>query len=798
MKKIFTIIALLTWFNNNYAQSLTYSIQAEVKDSKGDLLFGNIIALSHTDSTLIKGNYFVDGKAMLSGIEQKEILLKITSIGYVDTLFVVNNAENAKSLDLGVIVLQERTLELGGVEIVGSIPLFEPSDNGGLMVNVQNTILESSTSVLEILTKSPNVIVSGSTVMVVGRGEAILYLNGKRITFEQLAAIPVQSVEKVEIISNPSAKYDAEGRAVINIILKPNPREGFEVGIVQNVIFAKHFLYAPALTVNYRKGKFSLSGNYSLTLGKDWNESEYRRGIQTGSGLYSSTNFGEENTRLTYVGNHSLGAAYQINSRHNVSIEYSGLYNIFDLDVQGNNTVISPSAVNNNLNIRNNGQTINLNNSLSFNYNGTIDSLGSTIFVGAQSSRFRNNLFDLIDERIYQNDVLINAAERNNVGFNNIALNTIQIDFSKKFKNSSRLDFGAKYGDVENQSKIDLYSRSEGSEFTLLPQFSNDFKYRELIPAIYAQWNGSLREKINYSIGARSEYSMITGFSATLNQMVLDTTYFNVFPNASLHYTHSEKWSYALAYTSRINRPKYQDLDPFLWYNDSLTSVQGNPFLIPELVNGGEASVQMKSYSLKMGYFHSLNPSRFMVFPGNAGDGSVVMQRANLQMKHSFVSTLSLPFKYKFYRSFNTISLTFDKYQDNRPEFVVGAISPQLYVYSYNQFKIKKWFNLEVIVDYEGSRNDGIFKDDHRYSLSVGLSKYLMNGDLTLRFLANDVLRTYRETGSATIGQITTNYDRRLNTNFYRFSVVYFFGRLKEVNYSNQNTGAGELDRIKK
>lgn len=798
MKYILFTLVLVSFTNKLFSQSSFFDIKAVVVDQNDSLVFGNIIALSPSDSSIIKGAYFLDGNAELLDIKEAPVLVKFSSIGYKDTIIPVNNASNQKLISLGKVVMETSSQELGEVTVSATIPLFEPSDEGGVKVNVKKTMLGSSTSVLEVLSKSPGVIVNGSSISVVGKGEALIYKDGKRITADQLNNIPVQSIEKIEIINNPSSKYDAEGRAVINIIMVVNHAEGFEVAIIQNFIIAKHFLWAPAASLSYRKGKFSLSTNYSVTLGKDWNKGTYDRSITNQSDVYQNNSNNEENTRLTYVGNHSLGLAYQFNSKHSISAEYSGLYNIFDLDVDGDNTVTPSTGYGTRLLTKNNGNTTNFNNSASLNYNGVLDTLGSTIFVGGQYSSFNNQLNDLIDETIFYNENQINEATRNNVGTNDISIITGRVDVAKNLKNGMTFEFGGKYGDVVNKSKIDLYTRTQGTEFTLIPGYSNDFEYQEKIPAAYLQWKGNIRKKWKYSIGARSELSMIKGISNTLDKTVIDTTYFNLFPNATFSYAHSEKWNYSLAYTSRISRPKYQDLDPFLWYQDSLTSIQGNPFLLPELVNGGEATVQFKTYSLKMGYNHSQNPSRMVLYPGNTGGGSVIMRRSNFQTKHSLYTTLSVPFNVKFWKSYNTISLTFDKYEDDRPEFQVGKITPQLYAYSYHQFKVKNWFNIELIFDYEGTRDDGIYRDNQRYSVSMGLSKYMLNGDLTLRFLANDVLQTYRETGSSTIGQVSSTYDRKLNTNFYRLSVIYYFGKLRYKSYSNQSTGAEEMDRIKK
>ena len=196
--QLFFLITFL--FSNQLKAQERYELIARVVDAKEEVLFGNLLVLSPADSSLIKGTYFMDGKAHISDIKEAAVLVRVTSMGFRDTLLEVNNLSSKRVFDLGIIQLQQSSLKLKEVAVVGNVPLFESGPDGAVKVNVQKTMLAASTSVKEVLSKSPNVLVGENSLAVVGKGEALLYLDGKQISFERLGSIAVNSIAQVEVI----------------------------------------------------------------------------------------------------------------------------------------------------------------------------------------------------------------------------------------------------------------------------------------------------------------------------------------------------------------------------------------------------------------------------------------------------------------------------------------------------------------------------------------------------------------------------------------------------------------------
>jgi hypothetical protein len=262
--KVLAIIVFMSLQNILNAQRIT-SVKGNVVNTKNEVLLGNALIISSLDSTIIKGTSFFEGIFELNGLNESNVLLKLTSLEFADT-FITIDYNGSSNIDLGDIVVEEATNQLEEVVLISNLPLFETKSDGTLQVNVENTVLATSNSVQEILSKSPNVLVEEESISIFGKGIAIIYLNGQRVFSEQLTNIQASEIKNIEIISNPSAKYDAEGQAVINIITKTSSLEGIKGVLSQNISVSD---FSPTNTntnfsLDYRRQRISVRGNYGM------------------------------------------------------------------------------------------------------------------------------------------------------------------------------------------------------------------------------------------------------------------------------------------------------------------------------------------------------------------------------------------------------------------------------------------------------------------------------------------------------------------------------------------------------
>jgi hypothetical protein len=757
---------------------------------------GNALLLSKHDSSLIKGTFYMDGVIEIEASLKTEAALMITAIGYMDTTVFLEGSSD--KYDLGVLHLKESPHALDGVTVKASRPLIDRSSDGTTTAFVENTLLASSSSMGELLSKLPNLLVDENGITVLGKGDPLYFLDGKRISQRQLQSIQVHQVAKVEIISNPSARYDAQGKAVVNIITVVNTMEGIQGTLSQNTSMARYLQSYTGVNLNWRKGKWALVGDYGIDRGRNWGTNLLDRETTINGMTSYFTNDYETNSRNAYAARYRLGASYKLNSKSEVSLEYLGSQNIWDQDSRATTTFTDAAMYETVIDANTGGVNRNLSNAINVNYKNVLDTLGSSLFIGAQYSDFVSDDESIIDELINDGTSIVSASRLNESG-SSINFITGQIDLEKQFQKGLRLDLGSKITHAGNTGFVDFYSQPDGqSDYIYYPALSNDFEYAENIPAVYVQIQKSYDQKLSIEFGIRGEYTSARGKSHSLSQTVIDTTYFNLFPNASLQLSLGEALKLGISYSSSVNRPSYQALDPFLYYVDSLTSTQGNPELSPEYAHSFESSLSLKQYTLTLGYNYGRDVFRYAMFEGDNGPNSTILKQFNIQKEHSYFGSLTLPFIFKKFRSVNIVGLTLDRIRDNRVEFATDDFIPRAYLYTRNSLLIDQVGNIELNAQYLGTRFDGIYYRKPAFMISAGISRSFFKEKLNLSITASDFLRTFEVDGYYKFANSKVSYVRRFDSHFYRLSLRYTFGKLKEVNYSTRNVGEDADSRIQK
>lgn len=769
------------------------SISARVIDSKQEPLMGNALLSSPEDPAFVKGISFLNGSFELSDINQKELTLKLTSLLFADTLIKIKYKGTAH-IDLGTIIVKQHHLQLNEVQISAQVALTRSLANGNLEVKVANTILANSGSLTEILSKAPNVIINDGQIAVAGKGEATIYLNGRLITSERMSAIPTSQIEKIEIIANPSSKYDAEGKAVINIITKVNAGEGV-LGSVGQQVTASEFAGLNTNTMfdlNYNKGKFAVVGNYGLFQGKNRERLYTTRTRPAEEDYLRSELTTNWRRKLRNFSNFGLGVQYNISKDKNLSLGYNG-----NLEKQGGSQDSKNSITTNEgtrfytSDLKKNEHR--LNQSFTLNYNQTIDTLGSVLFVGSQYSDYHADINDLIDERSLIDGTDGSRTLKNDVE-HQILISSTQADYVKVFRSREKLEFGLKFSYVNTNSGTNFLIADHGGDFKPDENLSSDFEYREKIPAAYLNYSGLIMGKTNFGIGFRGEWTEYTLNTSVAGGQVIRDHYFNLFPNLLFSRMISERLKLSAAYVSRITRPRYQALNPFVIYQDPFTTIEGNPNLQPEKVHSFELGANYRKVDLRVGYNYVIDPLSSAALRGNTPN-SYVLKGINLDKSHAYFAALSVSTAVGFWTAINTVNLSYTKMIDDQFFFVSLPSRPQWYLYSSNTFNVKDLFKLQLLAWYLGDRSSGLYQDRSRSSVSVGIDKDLFKGALKLKFLANDIFSKTNSSGNYSVGQTDIFYNRTYNNNYFRLMATYNFGKLKNSTYKNKATGQTENSR---
>jgi len=687
--------------------------------------------------------------------------------------------------------------ELNEVVIKRDASLVKYSANGTIDVNVANTLLSTSSSVNELLSRVPNVIITEGQISVLGKGEAIIYLNGILINYERFAAIPVSQISKIEVISNPSSKYDAEGKAVINIITKKNIESGI-MGTASQQVTVSEFAGTSTNTLldfNYAKGKFSFITNYGLQLGKG-RELLYTTRTRPNLEDYMRSQLTTDWKRqFNNYSNFGFGLQYTFSDKNYISLAYSG--NIQDLG----GVVLSRNSIANNAgnsfyttDIAKND--VLLNQFVNLNYNAITDRKGSSLFIGTQYSNYNGTVRDFIDENSLIDELNKEKYLKNNVD-NRINIISIQADYLKKINENTKLETGVKFSNATILSGSDfLISDSKNEGFELDDQLSSNFKYVEKINAAYFNFGRSVGEKFNFSLGARAEWTNYDLYTTANGIQQFKKKYGNIFPNVLLNMDISDDWKIHASYVSRITRPRYQALNPFVIYQDPFTTIEGNPNLLPEKVHAFEIGTLYKKFDFKIGYTYKIDPISGAALRGDKPN-SYILRSLNLDREHSFFTSISKTFTKNWWNSTNTVSMNLTKSIDDFYEYALGPVKPQIYLYSNNTFTISHLFKIQLLAWYLGNKSYGLGSDNSRSTVTLGIERNFFKDALKLNFTANDIFHDFMVSGDYNVGQTEIYYHRTYTTNYFRLIATYSFGNSKKATYKKTEIEQTENNRAR-
>ncbi|MBK8143491.1 MAG: TonB-dependent receptor family protein [Bacteroidetes bacterium] len=792
MKKIFLGI-LLGMAPFSYSQNT--NISAKVINDKNQALDGNII-LQDTNAHFLNSSYFEKGMVALNTELQGEAVVKICVLGYED--FQKRITLSGKEVDLNSIIMQTKIKEMNEVTVVAKRPIFERSADG-TKVNVENTLLSKSANANELLGRVPTISIAGNKVQVFGRGEAMLMMNGREITFENFKSLPPSSIKSIEVITNPDARFDAKGKAVILISMQKHYSEGLSatlvngitLGIIPSKPLGTYVVNAPNISINLRKNKWDFNTYYANELGANWSENNF---ITTANGL-RKIGYYTENNHNVGVHYYRLGASYQLNEKASISVQYDGLSHFFKLDVLQNGDYYSSDSLVSAIRMTNNASTRLQNHSLNLNFNQKLSNKGSRLFIGAQINEFRNKLLDNITEQI--GGTVYNRINNNS---NVIRLYTAQLDYHLQ-QNKGSVDMGIKMSHVGNGGNI-LFLSKTGNEidYTSDPAFANKTLYQEYVPAAYLLYKFE-HKKLTGSVGLRWEHTIAESKSLIHYINYFTNSYSNVFPSVKTLYSINENWKWSTSYSYKINRPLFQDMDPFLWYLDSLTSIRGNALLKPEYLHQFETRLLFKSFTLKYAFTNSRRTITPVMMHNDASISAdaIVFTKDNIHQRNLNTISLEVPFEKGNYSCYHTLAANIFQFKDSRAHYKALTSTPQLYFYTFHTYKIPKWFNAEFTSEVFSASSDGFTKRKPYYYFTIALSKsFLKSEALNVNLMWNDFARTAVWAGTFSANTYSNQYSQRFTSNYIRLTLTYSILSKTSFNFSNKNIGESEFNRIKK
>ncbi|WP_299826541.1 TonB-dependent receptor [uncultured Pontibacter sp.] len=803
MKKVYLLFSLFLLLSSNlFAQSegfLTGAVSDEKQQPAG---FVNVAVLDAATDKVVTGAIAdMDGNFLIKAPATGKYLLKISGLGYAEfrtPAFEVSGT--AFSKDFGKLQVKSDTKVLAEVQVQTMRPTVTTHPDK-MVVSVEGTALSSGSTAYEVLEKSPGVwIDQDGNIQLNGKAGVQVMINGKQSFLSGkelqnlLQGMTAETIKDLEIITNPSSKYDAEGASgIININLKKAQVTGINGNAYATYQYNNLSTYTTGGELHHKTGKWSSFGSIDLARRMTYRDAEMARIFVDKNGnksKFDQTAY-EESERLQP--SLRLGTDYDLNDRHSIGLmarinfgENSGSFASQSYLRNGKDEYIVADNI---MEEEYSNSTFNLH------YLGKLDTLGTTLsadldYVNISADNFtqNNNIFERLDRseptayEYLQND--------NPVAYKIYAA---KVDFSKKL-GKAKLELGAKGSYVKSDNELQFYVLSDGRRVPD-PKRSNHFIYEENIYAAYANISAPLNDKFTLQAGLRAEHTASTGLLVTKNEEN-KRDYLDLFPSIFLQQKVSDNYQIGYKYSRRINRPNYQALNPFIFYIDPYTSAVGNPDLKPQYVNSFEMTHTLKQqYNLILGYAHTIDymaeiPEQF------PEDNTTVFQQQNVKDLKSATATLVAPvtISNKWQMSNNIMAMYQEFTTFSKSELIVKDQLTAI-VQNNHSIMLPNNLKLEVNAGYQSPAVYGLYEIKDQWWLDAGVKRNFLNDKLTLALNVTDIFRSRLMEIETNLNGNVNAIDQYRGARSLRLNLRYNFNKGTKFEAKKRNVNLEELNR---
>lgn len=781
MKPIFILIIAFFIGQISYAQTITGQVMSQSGEA---FAYANVVAKEKETSKFVKGALTDEtGKFQLELQTIENIQLEISYVGYKTKIISDLNA------DLGKIQLDVDN-ELEEVVVIAQKQTVEQKADR-LIFNVENSPTVSGGDAIDALKVTPGVSVMNNEISILGKGTVNVLINDKLVQMQgdellaYLESISADDIQKIEVITTPPAKYDAEGNSgLINIQLK-QPKEGswnnsVRAGFIQTTYPAVTY----GNTFTYNNGKLSTVVSIH---GKDGYRGEFLStdvAYPTGPWI-GETDFKSDQNNFTS----RIGVDYQFGKNTTIGGLFSySTGNKFDSDNGFNDVLNTQNQQIGKVISKGEAVMKPKNQSANIHWLQKIDTLGRKLSIDADYFHYdrpQNRIFS--SEQIDYNPSMLKV---NNLSGQDIENKSIKFDMEHPFQ-KVQLSYGAKYSKTSTESFVQYWNTTSG-ERVLDTNQSNEFDYQENVAATYADASKQFSKRWQAKAGLRVEHTETKGVSKTVNQ-TNENKYTKLFPTLYLAHTINEKNQANLSYSKRIRRPGFWALNPFRWYINQNSYAEGNPFLQPELSDNIELQHVYKGALISKIFYSKTNQSYGEVSTVNASENQIFVSRQNFYDGTKYGLQETLVFSPAKQWNTTTQLAVYNTEGSLRKGFSNIKLNTgwAYSIYSSNSIAItdKNSLKAEITGFLASPQPIYMFKTGYVGSLNLGLSAKFLNDKLTVNASANDLFQTSDPTVFATsngIAQKFRNYQDSRNT---KLNIKYSFGnqkiRVKQRKFGN-------------
>jgi outer membrane receptor protein involved in Fe transport len=812
MSAVFTSLVCLSIIA--HAQMRDGKLSGTIKDGpQRNLQAATISLLRAKDSSTIKfGVSDKEGRFEFSALAEGKYLVAVSLVGYEKLYSPVIDISAARpSADLGTLVLVEAAKSLGGVTVTARKPFIE-SKIDKTVVNVEASPASAGATAMEVLEKSPGITVDNDgNISLRGKAGVIVMMDGKPTYLSAadlanlLKNLPASALDQIEIMTNPSSKFDAAGNSgVINIKTKKGKTDGFNgsimVGGTAGLFKPNGVLYITpraqsSFTFNYRKNKINFFGNYNPNFNRSKGFLKIDRrfiddaGTTTGySDVVTNFKFGNFNQNL------KLGLDFFADKKNTFGVVASGfMFNghptpvttttVYDQNHQPSLTLVSLTE--NKLRFKNF--------SSNFNFRHVFDTTGRELTADLDYIGYSNTSNMLLTTDIYDGggqqaaDPLLLRGHLPS----NINIYSLKSDYVHPFKKGGRLEAGVKSSFVKNDNLVDY--RRYVSDKWVNDARSNQFIYDENINAVYLNVNRQIK-KWSFQGGLRLENTIAKGHQVT-NDSTFRRSFTNLFPSAFVSYNLDKNNSLTLSYSRRITRPNYQDLNPFTFFLDSLSFRKGNPFLLPQFTHNFELSHSFKGRLITTLNYNTTSDVISQLFKQDPQNKIVFFTVDNVAKYTNMGISVTAPVPVTKWWNLNLFTNVYRNHYKGTYSLGVRDTAIDLAYTSFNAnmtstFTIRQGFSVEVSGFYRAKGVDQLNINEPMYQMSLAGQKNIMKGKGTVRLNIRDPFAWQRYRGYTQYGNVDVRIYNRFDARNITATFTYRFGKISQQNQPRRRSSS--------
>jgi outer membrane receptor protein involved in Fe transport len=778
---------------------------------KEPLTFATVTIFNSQTKDYVKGAQTdIDGKFAFQAIPAGNYFIKVSYVGFEDFQKENLKVENGKNIDLETLVIKESGKMLEEVVVAGAKPAMELQMDRKVF-NVGQSAISVGGTATDLLSNVPSLQVDmDGSVSLRGSSSVRILIDGKESAMagnditRLLQALPANAIERVEVITNPSAKYDAEGQSgIINIVLKKDARYGFNGAVTASV--GSYGNAGAGFNLNYRQGKLNYFGNYNFNrrnmVGDSWNDTRFFE-----SNARTQTN--SESRRLGLNHGFGLGLDYYLTDKTvlgvsgNMSLRGNSRNEDIFYRYMNNPELVGDSERYSRQKEDDLGFDINVNFKQEFDRKG--EELTANFAIGRDSEEGVN---DFLQYYTLNRQLMENRRNETTESGSNT---NIQLDYTVPFSEKSK--FGTGYRTIIRTSDEKQYSTFLDSTNAMVPDYliSNDFDMKSSVHAVYVNYENQITKEFGFQVGLRAEQAYLDTEYLSYNPDLApgDRTakgrldYFRLYPSVFLTRKFGDENQLQGSYTRRVNRPRGWQVNPFINVSDPMNIRQGNPNLMPEDIHSFELSYAKfwNKYTLTSSvYYRRMNDVVQSVVTSVEGTSGATFSRFE-NISRNEATGLELISQMNFTKNFDVTAnanFFYSRFHGSEEFSILPTDGFNWNANAITNYRIRPNLSAQVRMEYRAPMVLAQGRSVEAFIVDAGLKLDVLKKKGTVNLNVRDLFNQRRWGGYTQTAQFYREHENRWMRRMVMVSFTYRIGGILNDNKKKngqQNPGGGEFE----